>query len=170
MNDVAELRTAAKLIRRRGTEATPGPWRRPLDVRHKDVVQADLPDGERPQVWRGGIDSDGRRERVTVVRVPTLDLTGQHIRQRAGRDLEWIALMDPRVADHIAGWLEAARTIWSPPRPPLPSGVRSSSSSTPTTSTSPTPSAAPWTSRGSSTGPHHDPHPRNPRRPRPHRR
>lgn len=49
-----ELRAAAALMRKRAKEATPGPWERPLDIRHKNSVIAALPEDERGE-WVGGV-------------------------------------------------------------------------------------------------------------------
>ncbi|WP_077060402.1 hypothetical protein [Streptomyces sp. MP131-18] len=104
---VEELLAAAGLLRRRATEATNGPWWRPLDTRHKDIVLAPLPDGERG-TWTDGVDpATGLRESCVVVKVPTWS-TGRHSRSRSGRDLEYIALMDPEVGQGVAALLELA--------------------------------------------------------------
>jgi hypothetical protein len=112
VDDVTELRTAAALIRRRGTEATPGPWHRPLNTRYKHVVRAAKPDDEQ------GRYVDGRPEEVGVVQL-NIWSDGRHDRKRGGRDLEWIALMDPRAAgplarlmDTLAEDLAAAAKSW----------------------------------------------------------
>ena len=112
------LRRAAALIRKRASEATPGPWERPLDVRGKTVVIAPLPDDEKPRTWRNGIiPADavsrggptgryaGQRERTCVVSAPSDSITGFY-RKRSGRDLEYIALMHPGVGLAVADLLE----------------------------------------------------------------
>jgi hypothetical protein len=104
-----ELREAAALLRKRGSEATPGPWHRPLNTRYKASVRAPLPQGEQG-TWRDGIDPDtGEREPCTVVSAPVWS-NGRHYRKRSGRDLEWIALMDPLLAEPLASWLEETAT------------------------------------------------------------
>lgn len=101
-----ELRAAAALLRERATAATPGPWHRPLNTRYKSHVSAPLPDGERGS-WIDGIDpTTGERERSTVVSVPIWS-DGRHARKRGGRDLEYIALMDPALGLLLADWLDA---------------------------------------------------------------
>ena len=82
-----ELREAAKLMRERAEAATPGPWERPLDVRHKNFVMAALP------------------ERVSVVSAAIWSIGG-FMRKRSGRDLDYIASMDPPVAEALADWLD----------------------------------------------------------------
>ncbi len=77
------LRRAAKLMRERAEAATPGPWERPLDVRHKNAVIAALPDGEEGS-YRDGMIPAGF----------------------ASRDLEHIASWHPLVALAVAGWLD----------------------------------------------------------------
>lgn len=107
-----ELRQAATLLRKRGAEATPGPWTRPLNTRWKATVRAALPEGEQGE-WRDGIDPDtGQRELCTVVKVQIWS-DGRHYRKRSGRDLEWIALMDPEVAEPLASWLESEAARYS---------------------------------------------------------
>lgn len=112
------LRRAARLIRKLASEATPGPWERPLDVRNKDIVGAALPDDEEPRSWADGIIPDymtrgylgryrGQRERVSVVHCAT-DSLGTHLRKRNGRDLEYVAAMHPGVGLAVAAWLDSA--------------------------------------------------------------
>lgn len=106
MTAAEELRAAADTIRKLGREATPGPWHRPLNTRYKASIRAALPEGEQPNKWRDGIDPDtGERETVTVVTVPIWS-NGEHARKRGGRDLEWIALAHPGLAEPLATWLE----------------------------------------------------------------
>lgn len=112
------IRRAAALMRKRAQEATPGPWERPLDTRHKNIVGAALPDDEKPRHYLSGIIPEefgkhpgyenryaGQRERVSVVECPTSRL-GSFERERNGRDLEYIAAMHPGVALAVAEWLE----------------------------------------------------------------
>jgi hypothetical protein len=96
-----ELRSAATLLRETASKATPGPWERPLNTRHKHIVTAAKPDDER------GRYTDGRPEKVVVALIETWS-NGAHVRRRNGRDLEWIALMSPAVAEPLAAWLEEA--------------------------------------------------------------
>jgi hypothetical protein len=111
-----ELRAAARLMRKRATEATPGPWERPLGVPSRSFVGAALPEGEQGR-YRDGLIGDwatkgylsryrGQRERVSVVSCATWD-DGTFVRQRSGRDLEYIASMHPLVALAVADWLDA---------------------------------------------------------------
>ena len=112
----AMLERAARGMRERAGEATPGPWERPLDVRHKDLVGAALPEDEKPRQWEDGIIPDymtsgyvgryrGQRERVGVVQCNTWS-DGTHSRKRNGRDLEYIAAMHPGVGLAVAALLE----------------------------------------------------------------
>lgn len=104
-----ELRIAATKLRKLAADATPGPWRRPLNTRYKATVTGPLPEGERG-AWIDGIDPEtGEREQCTVAMVPTWS-NGRHSRQRGGRDLEYIAAMHPGVGVAIAEWLE--RTVF----------------------------------------------------------
>lgn len=101
----AELRAAAEELRKLAAAATPGPWRRPLNTRYRHHVDAALPEGERGS-WIDGIDpTTGERERSTVATVPIWS-NGKHARARGGRDLEYIAAMDPSVGRALVGWLE----------------------------------------------------------------
>jgi hypothetical protein len=118
-----ELRAAAKLMRERAMAATPGPWERPLDTRHKNVVIAALPEGEQGSWISGTIPAEfashsgitgryaGQRERVSVVEANIWSIGG-FTRKRSGRDLDYIASMNPVVALAVADWLdnEAAAT------------------------------------------------------------
>lgn len=100
-----ELRTAAITLRKLATDATPGPWQRPLNTRYKATVTGALPEGERG-AWIDGIDpTTGEREQCTVATVPTWS-NGRHSRQRGGRDLEYIAAMHPGVGAAVADWLD----------------------------------------------------------------
>ena len=114
-----ELRAAAKLIRERAEAATPGPWERPLDTRHRNFVGAALPANETGR-WEGGIIPGymtsgylsryvGQRERVCVVSCESWS-DGHFVRKRSGRDLDFIAGMHPGVALAVADLLEAAST------------------------------------------------------------
>jgi hypothetical protein len=94
-----ELRAAAAKLRKRGSEATPGPWERPLNTRYKHVVMAPKPDDEQGQYL------DGRPERVGVVQL-NIWSDGTFMRERGGRDLEWIALVHPGIAEPLANWLD----------------------------------------------------------------
>jgi hypothetical protein len=119
-----ELEAAATLLRKRATEATPGPWERPLDTRDKAIVGAALPEDEEPHSWRDGTIPEyfgqypgyanryaGQRERVAVAAASTRS-NGRHARKRSGRDLEYIALMDPDVGLTLADLMDAfARAI-----------------------------------------------------------
>jgi hypothetical protein len=118
MTAAETLQRAAKMMRERAEAATPGPWERPLDTRHKDFIGAALPEDEEPHTWQGGIIPEslgqhkgyqyryaGQRERVCVVQCPT-DSLGDHARKRGGRDLEYIASMHPGVALAVADWLD----------------------------------------------------------------
>jgi len=113
------MRRAAARLRKLAGDATAGPWERPLDTRHKDFVGAALPDDEQPRTWRDGIIPEefsqypgyqyryaGQRERVCVVQCNTCS-DGSHDRKRNGRDLEYVAAMDPIVGLALARWLEA---------------------------------------------------------------
>lgn len=108
MGAIEDLESAEKLLRKRATEATPGPWERPLDTRSKSIVGAALPAGENPGGWIDGIipaefSSYGGHENRHA---------GQRERQRSGCDLEYIALVDPDVGLAIADWiLESIRAI-----------------------------------------------------------
>lgn len=97
---VDELRAAAQLLRKRGAEATPGPWHRPLNTRYKHVVTAAKPDDEQGRYL------DGRPEQVGVVQL-NIWSNGAHERKRGGRDLEWIALASPLLAEPMADQLDA---------------------------------------------------------------
>lgn len=100
-----EMREAAAKLRKCGGKATPGPWHRPLNTRWKASVRAALPEGEQG-TWRTGVDpATGQRETCTVATVPVWS-DGRHARKRSGRDLEWIALMDPELAEPLAALLE----------------------------------------------------------------
>lgn len=100
-----ELRAAAQRLRKLVDDATPGPWRRPLNTRYKATVTGALPEGERGS-WLDGVDpTTGEREQCTVAMVPTWS-NGRHSRQRGGRDLEYIAAMHPGVGAALAEWLE----------------------------------------------------------------
>ncbi len=99
------LREAAGVVRKRATEATPGPWHRPLNTRRKSSVRGPPPEGERGE-WIDGIDpSTGERENCTVATIPIWS-DGTFARKRGGRDLEWIALMSPAVGEALAAWLD----------------------------------------------------------------
>lgn len=106
MQPVETVLAAAELFEKRAREATPGPWRRPLDTRHKKEVVAPLPEGERGR-YIDGRDIDGNREKVLVVECGTWS-NGRHSRRRSGRDLEWIALADPRLGPPLAALMRAA--------------------------------------------------------------
>lgn len=106
MNPVETVLAAAELFEKRSREATRGPWRRPLDTRSKNVVLADIPPGEQGR-YRDGRDSEGRREQVTVALCETW-MNGRHTRKRGGRDLEWIALNDPRNGPPLVALMRAA--------------------------------------------------------------
>lgn len=107
MSAADELRAAAASLRKLATDATPGPWRRPLNTRYKATVTGPLPEGERGN-WIDGIDpTTGEREQCTVAMVPTWS-NGRHSRQRGGRDLEYIAAMHPSVGLALADWLDSA--------------------------------------------------------------
>lgn len=123
------LRAAAKLMRERAAAATPGPWERPLDTRHKNLVIAALPEGEQGQWIDGCIPAEwshhkgvtgryaGQRERVGVVSADVWSVGG-FMRKRSGRDLDYVASMHPGVALAVADWLDAeaarAQTLISP--------------------------------------------------------
>jgi hypothetical protein len=128
----ALLERAATGMREKATAATPGPWERPLDTRHKNLVGAALPEDEEPRQWQGGIIPEsfaqysgysnryaGQRERVEVVQCSTWS-DGRHDRKRNGRDLEYIAAMHPGVGLAVAEWLEESSRqardamIWQP--------------------------------------------------------
>lgn len=128
-----ELRQAAKLMRKRASEATPGPWERPLDTRHKNLVIAALPEGEQGQRMDGTIPAEwhyfsgptgryaGQRERVVVVSAEA-GMLG-FARKRSGRDLEHIAGMHPAVALAVADWLEQVADDDDRPPCDSPAGV-----------------------------------------------
>lgn len=102
-----ELRAAAATLRKLTSDATPGPWQRPLNTRYKSTVTGPLPEGERG-TWLDGNDPDtGEREQCTVAMIPTWP-NGRHSRQRGGRDLEYIATMHPGVGTLLADWLDTA--------------------------------------------------------------
>lgn len=103
---VDELRAAAQLLRKRGTEATPGPWHRPLNTRYKHIVTAAKPDDEQGR-WL-----DGRPEQVGVVQL-NIWSNGAHERKRGGRDLEWIALASPLLAEPLAALLGDAAEVYA---------------------------------------------------------
>jgi hypothetical protein len=112
-----ELRAAAKLMRERAEAATPGPWERPLDTRHKNFVMAALPEGEQGSYVSGTIPAEfahhsgitgryaGQRERVSVVSADIWS-PGGFMRKRSGRDLDYIASWHPAVALAVADWLD----------------------------------------------------------------
>ena len=112
-----DLREAAKLMRERAEAATPGPWERPLDVRHKNFVMAVLPEGEQGSYKSGNIPAEfashkgptgryaGQRERVSIVSAAIWSIGG-FMRKRSGRDLDYIASMDPGVGLAVADWLD----------------------------------------------------------------
>jgi len=103
-------------MRALATAATPGPWERPLDTRHKNLVGAALPDGEQGRFTDGTVPDymtsgylgryRGQRERVAVVSCNTWS-DGHFARKRSGRDLEYIASMGPHVGLALADWLDA---------------------------------------------------------------
>lgn len=99
MTAADELRQAAAKVRETAAKATPGPWERPLNTRYKHIVTAAKPDDEQGQYL------DGRPERVGVVQL-NIWSDGKHYRKRGGRDLEWIALMSPALAEPLAASLE----------------------------------------------------------------
>lgn len=112
------LRAASQVLQKRASEATPGPWERPLDTRSKSSVIAHLPMDEQPDSWMDGIVPEefgkysgplgryaGQREPTTVATIPAWS-NGKHMRKRSGRDLEYIALMDPSIGVLLAYWLE----------------------------------------------------------------
>jgi hypothetical protein len=105
MTPAAELRAAAATLRKRGAEATPGPWDRPLNTRYKHIVTAPKPDGEQ------GRHLDGRPERVGVVQL-NIWWNGSFMRKRGGRDLEWIALANPALAEPLAALLDNAAELY----------------------------------------------------------
>lgn len=108
-NPSDELHAAAATLRKLTSDATPGPWRRPLNTRYKSTVTGPLPEGERG-TWLDGNDPDtGEREQCTVAMIPTWS-NGRHSRQRGGRDLEYIAAMGPSVGAALADWLDATAT------------------------------------------------------------
>lgn len=100
MSPADELRAAATLLRETASKATPGPWERPLNTRYKHIVTAAKPDDEL------GRYRDGRPEKVVVALIETWS-NGAHVRKRNGRDLEWIALMSPAVAEPDADLFDA---------------------------------------------------------------
>jgi hypothetical protein len=101
------LRCAAELIERRAVDATPGPWvRRRNGAVPVTYVSADLPDGEQGRYIDGTL-RDGSREQVTVCRAQTWEGLGSFVRERSGRDLDWITLMNPQVAAPVAAWLRS---------------------------------------------------------------
>jgi hypothetical protein len=117
------IRRAAALMRKRASEATPGPWERPLDTRSKSIVGAALPEDEAPREWQNGIIPEtfgqypgytnryaGQRERVSVVQCNTWS-DGTHDRKRNGRDLEYIAAMNPLVGLAVADWLDREASL-----------------------------------------------------------
>jgi len=111
------MRAAAKLMRERAVAATPGPWERPLDTRHKNFVMAALPDGEEGSYRSGTIPAEfashngptgryaGQRERVGVVSAAIWS-SGGFMRKRSGRDLEYVAAMNPLVGAALADVLD----------------------------------------------------------------
>lgn len=101
-----ELRAASATLRKLASDATPGPWTRPLNTRYKATVTGPLPEGERGG-WIDGIDpATGEREQCTVATIPIWS-NGKHSRQRGGRDLEYIAAMDPIVGAALAEVFDA---------------------------------------------------------------
>jgi len=109
MTPADELAAAAQALRKLATDATPGPWQRPLNTRYKATVTSSLPEGERGSYIDGTDPTTGERERCTVAMVPTWS-NGRHSRQRGGRDLEYIAAMHPGVGLALADWLDATAT------------------------------------------------------------
>lgn len=100
------LRCAARVLRDRAEAATPGPWDRPLNTRTKSTVWAELPDDEPPGTWVDGINpTTGDRERLVVATIPTWS-NGSHVRKRGGRDLTYIATMNPGVGIALANLLD----------------------------------------------------------------
>lgn len=101
---------AAALYAKRGREATPGQWRRPLNIRNKDAVYGNMsPDEAGPHGrYKTHIDPATGRRREVVVAFCHTDSSGHHMRQRGGRDLEWIALANPAIAEPLAAMLRAA--------------------------------------------------------------
>lgn len=80
-----------------GSGATPGPWWRPLRLTTRTTVLADVPTDEQLPVAR-------EPHVATVVVAPSL-LNGRFQRKRSGRDLEFIAMMDPEVGKAVADLL-----------------------------------------------------------------
>lgn len=128
MSPLQIVETALKILRKRLTEVTPGHWERPLDTRYRNFLGAALPEDETPHGHISGIIQPyhshgyqsrhvGERERCTVVTVPIWSdgrfARGSFVRppqvkkrSKSGPDLEYIALMDPRLGAALADWLE----------------------------------------------------------------
>ena len=97
MSPAETLRAAAKLLRKRGKEATPGPW---------DDHSAD--GSAWPILIHGGpIKDDPTDRRDTVIKVHESIADEEIV---APDDAAWIALMSPAVAEPLAAWLEHAAT------------------------------------------------------------
>ncbi|MDX5569525.1 hypothetical protein PYK79_48400 [Streptomyces sp. ID05-04B] len=122
MTPADEIREAAATLHKLTADATPGPWLRPLNTRYKATVTGPLPEGERGS-WIGGVDPEtGERERCTIAMVPTWS-NGRHSRQRGGRDLEYIAAMDPGVGAALAELLDTAAEYVADDSPTHPTHV-----------------------------------------------
>lgn len=79
--------------------ATPGSWWRPLRLNTRVAVLADVPQDEQlPHPKEPNV--------ATVVVAPSLT-NGRFQRKRSGRDLEYIAMMDPTVGKALADLLHA---------------------------------------------------------------
>lgn len=105
------VRRGAEEMRKLASDATPGPWQRPLNVRNKAIVTAPLPENEPSSNWVDGINpTTGEREQCGVVMVNTWS-DGRHYRKRSGRDLEYVAAMDPSVALLIADQWDAVADV-----------------------------------------------------------
>jgi hypothetical protein len=87
------LEQAAARLEFTASRATPGLWWRPLRLRSKTMILADIPRDEE-------LTSNGR-ENVVVVMVQSLR-NGRFMRRRSGRDLEYIAMTGPLVGKGLA--------------------------------------------------------------------
>lgn len=102
MADLTSAESPAVLLRRAATHldelakgATPGPWSRPYPG--ASCLAAPAPGDEDP-VYTG-------RGQVEVIRSAVWEGTGEFVRSRTDRDLDWIAALSPVVAAPLAEWL-----------------------------------------------------------------
>lgn len=99
-------------IKDRLAAATPGPWERPLRVRSRSYVQADMPKGDPSSRWKDQTDHEGNPEKVAIVSCPTWS-DSKFVRKQSGRDLEFIAHAPTDIAKLVAT-VEAVLALHEP--------------------------------------------------------